>query len=386
MQSLTDSRPSTRHVSASRRCPIRLGRSPRSLRVLSSVGADLDDLREDPSGRRPSLPPPTGPTDWPGSTRRPSAPHPAKDAIRIARRTKGRQRLQPARSVASIRIQSPDPSHDLQNVLGTPIILSCLWHVFAVGMSSSGGIFATMTETSRAALIQNAAAGPLNGWPRSDILALSGVAIGAIGSVAAVIAIMPQSRHIALRLWCAMLLRSGLRNHQYAKWFVATWGVYANPYLGEYEKLDLRSTYVPLSFMAGDAQSLILANQVLARRAANRLIIIGDPGSGKSTLLKAYGVGLLRNRRRQGDDSRVVPYYVQLRKLAKFLAPGKGNTRDFRCLWGSGALLVPCSVSVFESVFVLASPGWGHAFCPRVARGWRAVPRFRGPGGAVPPP
>lgn len=181
-----------------------------------------------------------------------------------------------------------------------------------------------MTETLRAVLTPNAAARLLNGWPRSDVLALVGVVIGAIGSIAAVIAIMPQSRRAALQLGCGVLLRSGLCDHQYAKWFANTWGVYANPYLGEYENLDLRSTYVPLSFLSGDAQSLILASQVLASRAVDRLIIVGDPGSGKSTLLKAYGVGLLQSRRGRAADPRIVPYYVQLRKLAKFLAQGKG--------------------------------------------------------------
>lgn len=181
-----------------------------------------------------------------------------------------------------------------------------------------------MSETLRAVLIQNAAAGLLNGWPRSDVLALAGVLIGAVGSIAAVIAIVPQTRPAALRFGCRVLLRSGLFHHRYAKWFASTWGVYANPYLGEYENLDLRSTYVPLSFLSGDEQSLMLASQVLASRAVDRLIIVGDPGSGKSTLLKAYGAGLLQSRREQADGSRIVPYYIQLRKLAKFLAPDKG--------------------------------------------------------------
>jgi len=42
------------------------------------------------------------------------------------------------------------------------------------------------------------------------------------------------------------------------------------------------------------------------------------------------------------------------------------NTTDFRCLWGSGALPAWCSFSVFESVFVMASPECGHAGCATV--------------------
>ena len=50
--------------------------------------------------------------------------------------------------------------------------------------------------------------------------------------------------------------------------------------------------------------------------------------------------------------------------------PGPGaNTRDFQVLWCSGAFLVSCSVSVFESVFVMMPPVCGHDFCPPVTAG-----------------
>jgi hypothetical protein len=44
-------------------------------------------------------------------------------------------------------------------------------------------------------------------------------------------------------------------------------------------------------------------------------------------------------------------------------------TRDFRCLRYSGTLPLFCSVSVFESVFVVAVVMHGHGSCPRVAAG-----------------
>jgi len=163
----------------------------------------------------------------------------------------------------------------------------------------------------------------LPGWSRGDVLALAGVIVAAVGVI---IAIVPASRHFVQRLWRSLHMRAGFPHHLYAKWFTGTWGTYENPYLGEEEKLDLLSTYVPLSFQSDDSpQNVAIATTVLTQLPADRLIIVGDPGSGKSTLLKAYGVGIVRSRhilapRRQ----RVVPYFVQLRKLAKFLAADKG--------------------------------------------------------------
>ncbi|HLK01834.1 MAG TPA: NACHT domain-containing protein [Streptosporangiaceae bacterium] len=56
----------------------------------------------------------------------------------------------------------------------------------------------------------------------------------------------------------------------------------------------------------------------------DRRIITGDPGSGKSTLLKAYGVGVLEGRHVMTRSTRVVPYFVRLRELAKFVTPQQG--------------------------------------------------------------
>lgn len=162
----------------------------------------------------------------------------------------------------------------------------------------------------------------LPGWPRSDVLALAGVVVAAVGVI---IAMVPPSRHFVQRLWRAMLMRAGFPHHRYARWFTGAWGTYENPYLGEEERLDLLSTYVPLSFQSDDApQNVAIATAVLTRLPADRLVIVGDPGSGKSTLLKAYGVGILRSRHILVRRQRVVPYLVQLRKLARFITADKG--------------------------------------------------------------
>src|SRR6266567_2194441 len=55
------------------------------------------------------------------------------------------------------------------------------------------------------------------------------------------------------------------------------------------------------------------------------------------------------------------------------------NTTDFRFLGSSGMSLVLCSISVFVPVSGVAWPGCGHGFGPRVAAGWRAVPRSAAP-------
>ncbi len=63
-------------------------------------------------------------------------------------------------------------------------------------------------------------------------------------------------------------------------------------------------------------------------------------------------------------------------------AGGSGaNTRDFRCLWRSGVLPLWCSVSVFESGFVVPPLECGHGFGPRVAAGMARGSTVRGPGG-----
>jgi hypothetical protein len=162
--------------------------------------------------------------------------------------------------------------------------------------------------------------GLLDGWSRGDILALAGVVVAVIG------VIVPPGRHFVQRLWRAAMLRAGVPRRRYARWFIAKWGVYENPYLDDIENLDLRNTYVPLSFhVEGAPDTLTIATGVLAQDAGN-LIIDGGPGSGKSTLLKAYGVGVLQDHALLGRGPRLVPFFVQLRKLARFLAEDKDIT------------------------------------------------------------
>jgi hypothetical protein len=166
-------------------------------------------------------------------------------------------------------------------------------------------------------------AGLLNGWSRGDILTLIGVVVAIIGVV---VAIVPPFRHFARRLWRVLLMRAGFPRRRYARWFVKEWGVYDNPYLDAAEHLDLRNTYVPLSFRSGDEpqETMAVATEVLAAADAANLIIYGGPGSGKSTLLKAYGVGALQGQVSWGGGPPVVPFFVQLRKFARFLGDGQG--------------------------------------------------------------
>ena len=160
----------------------------------------------------------------------------------------------------------------------------------------------------------------LHGWNRSDILALIGVILAA---VAIVISLVPSLRHMAQHWWRGAMLRAGFPRRKYAKWFIKRWGVYENPYLDDVENLDLRNTYVPLSFRRdGAPDKLTIATDVLNDARAGNLIIDGGPGSGKSTLLKAFGVALLQDRPLLSGG--LVPFLVQLRKIARFLNEGKG--------------------------------------------------------------
>lgn len=173
---------------------------------------------------------------------------------------------------------------------------------------------------SYAALAAGSRGGPLAGWSRGDVLALAGV-VAAVAGV--IVTVVPSGRQFVRRVWQAGTLRIGLPRRRYARWFTGRWGIYENPYLDDIENLDLRNTYVPLSFHAeGAADTLAIAVDVLAQDAGN-LIIDGGPGSGKSTLLKAYGVGVLQNHVLAGRRPRLVPFFVQLRKLARFLAEDK---------------------------------------------------------------
>ena len=174
------------------------------------------------------------------------------------------------------------------------------------------------------ALVHGGTAEASHGINWDAVLTRVGLPLGVAASVAAVIAIIPMTRNAALRLQQSLLMQLGAPYRRYAKKFIEQFGTYDNPYLGETEHLDLRTTYVPLSVQIANTQTVAFASDVLEARKAERLIIIGDPGSGKSTLLKAYGVGVLRARPALANSTRVVPYFIQVRKLAKFLSSGKG--------------------------------------------------------------
>jgi energy-coupling factor transporter ATP-binding protein EcfA2 len=175
-----------------------------------------------------------------------------------------------------------------------------------------------------AAQVVHATAKASHGIDWGAILARAGVGLGVVASIATIIAIVPMTRNGFLRARRALLMGIGIPYRRYTRKFTERYRSYQNPYLDRHENLDLRSTYVPLSFQVGDAQDLALASDVLARLSGSRVIIVGDPGSGKSTLLKAYGVGALQGRHILPHRRRVVPYLVQLRVLARFLVANKG--------------------------------------------------------------
>jgi hypothetical protein len=162
----------------------------------------------------------------------------------------------------------------------------------------------------------------------SDVLALAGVV------ATLVVAVVGPIRRWLAGLVRAGLLRVGRPERRYASWFVGKWGQYENPYLADTENLDLSSTYVSLSVHGpgGVQETRTVATALLADRRAGNLIIEGAPGSGKTTLLKAYGVGVLRLRRRAlglGRRPRDVPFLVQLRKFARNAAQGDASLARF---------------------------------------------------------
>jgi NACHT domain len=169
-----------------------------------------------------------------------------------------------------------------------------------------------------------AAAGASHGLQWGQIVSQLAIWVGIAGGVAAVIAIVPQTRQGMQRLWRALLMRAGIPYHRYAVKFIERFGSYDNPYLRVKEKRDLLTTYVPLSFQSGDTQNVVVATEILTNLPAERLVIVGDPGTGKSTLLRAYGVGVLESSRIPGRRFRVVPYLIPLRDLAAFLTEDKG--------------------------------------------------------------
>jgi len=161
-----------------------------------------------------------------------------------------------------------------------------------------------------------------SGW--GAIIARVGVPLGVAASVATIIAVVPMFRDAARSVWRAALMQAGVPYHRYAKRFTEIWGTYQNPYLNREEQLDLRSTYVPLSFQVQGAQHVQRASDILAV-LPRRLVIVGNPGSGKSTLLAAHGVGTLGHRHIMARRHRIIPYLIQLRDFATFLEPGQAR-------------------------------------------------------------
>jgi hypothetical protein len=138
------------------------------------------------------------------------------------------------------------------------------------------------------------------------IVTRTGIWAGIVGGIAAVIAIVPMFRDVARWAWRALLMRIGVPYHRYAKKFIREFGSYENPYLGEYEKIDLRTTYVPLSFQAEDAQSYAIATHVLTalpvghgqpvdpEQPGDRRLITGDPTALKFPAFCDLVSGFLR--------------------------------------------------------------------------------------------
>jgi hypothetical protein len=165
-------------------------------------------------------------------------------------------------------------------------------------------------------------------WSLGDLLALASVVATIVVAV-----IGPMHRWLGTSVR-AGLMRAGRTERRYASWFVDKWGQYENPYLADTESLDLRSTYVSLSFRAPDAdqETRTVATKVLADPRPGNLIIEGAPGSGKSTLLKAYGVGVLKSQRRTlwlPKSPQDIPFFVQLRKFARDLDRSGGGLAQY---------------------------------------------------------
>lgn len=169
--------------------------------------------------------------------------------------------------------------------------------------------------------VRAAKAAVQHGVDWGSIIARAAVPLSVVASIAAIIAVVPLFRDAARAVWRAALMRAGVPHHRYAKRFTEVWGTYQNPYLNREERLDLRSTYVPLSFQVQGIHQVRWASEVLAI-LPRRLIIVGNPGSGKSTLLAAHGVGALDRRHLMARQPRIVPFLIQLRDFATFLAPG----------------------------------------------------------------
>jgi hypothetical protein len=200
-----------------------------------------------------------------------------------------------------------------------------------LGDLALGGVTALMRggmgRMSPAARVVGAAGKSSHGIDWGAVVSQIALWAGPIGAVAGVIAIVPMFRNAAIRAWRWLLLRAGVPYSRYANRFIKVYGSYDNPYLNREERLDLRSTYVPLSFRSeDDEQQVQPAADVLGDLGQQRTVIVGNPGSGKSTLLQAYGAGVLGPRFPASRGTLVIPFLIRLRDLATFLDPDAPRT------------------------------------------------------------
>lgn len=151
-----------------------------------------------------------------------------------------------------------------------------------------------------------------------------------LGMFVAIVTFLWRKRAAVGRAKDRFDLASGRTRRRYARWFLATHGTLRNIYSDIDERLDLRDTYVPLSFAVPTANSQEgeRATDVLADKLARRLMILGNAGTGKSTLLRAFGAGILRLVRESGSSdlktvarTQETPFLVSLRDFA-YYAPG----------------------------------------------------------------
>jgi hypothetical protein len=191
-----------------------------------------------------------------------------------------------------------------------------------------GGL-ARLPRSALATGANAAAKASAHGLDWGAVIAQAAIWASIVGGVAAAIAIMPMTRKAVLRVWRGLLMWAGLPHQHYARQFVRVWGIYRNPYLNKDEPLDLQSTYVPLLVRQRGGhrerrrgQQVRQASDVLAE-VPHRMVIVGDPGSGKSTLLAAHGVSMLYGHGPTTRRRQAVPYLIQLRDLATFVATGR---------------------------------------------------------------
>ena len=84
------------------------------------------------------------------------------------------------------------------------------------------------------------------------------------------VAIVPMTRNGARWVWRALQMRTGFSYGRYAKKFIREFGSYENPYLGEYEKIDLRSTYF---FAHRSIQEFLAAEELQHQRDGDAFLL-----------------------------------------------------------------------------------------------------------------